>query len=230
MQLLRWAIVPYVLAVSLSLAGCSGSSINPDDPADLYKDAQAEIEAEHYQIALDKLRVIKNKFPYSKYSVDAELRIADVLMLQETYLEAAQSYETFRDLHPKHERADYAIFRAGKAYYLDTPDLVARDMTSGHKALETLSEYLSRYPNSKDAPEAKKLSDDIRNRIASKELYVADFYEKRESPDSARGRYQKIVEQYPGTESAKQAKEKLAKLPAPAPRKSDESPTTGAAE
>ena len=62
---------------------------------------------------IDKLKIIKNKYPYSKYALDASLRLADVYFLQESYTEAALAYESFRDLHPKHEKVPYAMFRIG---------------------------------------------------------------------------------------------------------------------
>src|SRR6476619_147606 len=110
-----------VMNAASSLPGCSGKAIDENDPAALYKDAEDDIKNDHYQIAIDKLRSIRNKFPYSKYAVDAQLRLADVYFLQEDFAEAAAAYETFRDLHPKHEKTSYAMFRIGKSYYKDSP-------------------------------------------------------------------------------------------------------------
>src|SRR6478736_2451275 len=90
-------------SIPVLFTGCAGKGVSEEDPASLYADAEEDIKSDHYQIAIDKLRIIKNKFPYSKYAIDSQLRIADVLFMQEAYGEAAVSYETFRDLHPKHE-------------------------------------------------------------------------------------------------------------------------------
>src|SRR5689334_8254387 len=108
-QLLKCASLIFVFILMSS--GCSSSKIDPNDPALLFRDAQEEIESEHYLLALEKLRSIRNKFPYSKYAVDAQLRIADVYYLQELYAEAAGSSESFKDLHPTHEKAHYASYR-----------------------------------------------------------------------------------------------------------------------
>src|SRR4051812_10683656 len=80
-----------VLSMGLILlaTGCSSTQVNEHDPESLFKDAEEEVASEHYQIALEKLRSLKNKFPYSKYAPDAQLRIADVYFLQESYTEAA---------------------------------------------------------------------------------------------------------------------------------------------
>jgi outer membrane protein assembly factor BamD len=194
------------------MTGCAGRAVDESDPGSLYQDAEEEIKSDHYQLAIEKLRTIKNKFPYSKYSVDAQLRIADVLFLQESYAEAAASYETFRDLHPKHEKTPYAMFRVAKSYFNDMPGAVSRDMTPGQKALDAYNEFLKRFPSAPEAAEAQADVAKTRQALAEKELYIADFYNKRDFPDSAKPRYDKVVSLYPETEAAKKAKEKSADL------------------
>ena len=212
----RW--VGILLAMALIntaptfLTGCAGKTVNEGDPASLYQDAEDEIKSDHYQIAVEKLRTIKNKFPYSKYALDAQLRIADVLFMQESYAEAAASYETFRDLHPKHEKVGYAMFRVAKAYYNDIPNPTSRDLTPAQKALEAYNEFLRRFPAAPEATEARQDVAVTRNVLAEKELYIGDFYYKRDFPESAKPRYEKVVTIYPDTVAAKQAREKIAKI------------------
>lgn len=194
------------------VSGCSGKKIDESDPAALYQDAEDEIKDDHYQIAIDKLRVVKNKFPYSKFSVQAHLRIADVLFLQSSYTEAAVQYESFRDLHPKHEKVPYATFRIGKSYFNEIPSPLARDLTPAQKSLEAYTDLLRRFPDVQEAKEAKTDVTQVRKLLAQKELYIANFYFKRDYYDSARPRYKKIVEQFPETESAQEAEEKLKKI------------------
>ncbi len=206
---------PFLALIIVSLIyqlGCSSAQVNDNDPSSLFKEAEEEVQSDHYQLAIDKLRIIKNKFPYSKFAVDAQLKIADVFFLQESYAEAAASYETFRELHPKHEKAAYSMFRAGKSYYNDIPGNVARDLTTAHKALDSYGDFLRRFPSSTDAPAAQKDVVDIRRLLAEKELYIGDFYFVRNFYDSAKPRYKKIIELYSETEAAKKALEKLKKI------------------
>jgi outer membrane protein assembly factor BamD len=213
--------------LGLSMAGCAGKSIDASDPAQLYEDAEDEIKSDHYQVAIDKLRTIKNKFPYSKYSLDAQLKIADVLFLQESYAEAAASYETFRDLHPRHEKVAYAMYRAGKSYFLDIPDPISRDLAPAQRSVDAYSEFLKRFPTAPEADEARKDLASARKTLAEKELYIGEFYRKRDFPASAKPRYQKIITLYSDTPVVKEAQERLAQVekelvknpvkPAPAP-------------
>jgi outer membrane protein assembly factor BamD len=207
--------LPLILLLGLLptiLSGCAGATIDESDPAALYQDAEEEIKSDHYQLALDKLKAIKNKFPYAKQAVDAQLRIADVLYLQESFAEAAAAYESFRDLHPKHEKVGYAMFRTGKSYFNDMPGAVSRDMTSAQKALDSYNEFLQRFPKAPEAPEAQNDVALIRKGLAEKELYIGDFYLKRDFPDSARPRYEKVVAMFPETDAARQAREKLERI------------------
>ena len=190
----------------LTLSGCSSKPVDESDPAQLYQDAEEEIKSDHYQIAIEKLRVIKNKFPYSKYSLDAQLRIADVLFLQEAYAEAAAAYETFRDLHPKHEKVAYAMFRAGESYFMDIPDPISRDMTPAQKSLDAFNEYLRRFPNGRKFRKGRKDLATAERLLAEKELYIGDFYMKRNFLDSAKPRFEKIISLYPNTPTAKDAR------------------------
>jgi outer membrane protein assembly factor BamD len=214
----RNTLVLLFLAFLGLAAGCAGKDVDESDPAALMKEAEEEIENDHFQLAVDKLRAVKNKFPYSKYAVDAQLRIADVYFLQESFAEAALAYESFRDLHPKHEKTAYAMFRIAKSYQNDMPGTVARDMTSGYRALEAYNEFAKRFPAAPEAEDARRQAADVRRVLAEKELYVAEFYFKRDDPYAAKGRFAKIVELYPETDSARIARERLAAIGNP-PRK-----------
>jgi outer membrane protein assembly factor BamD len=198
--------------LQVSHFGCSGKSVEDGDPSELYKEAEEDISSDHYQLAVDKLKVIKNKYPYSKFALDASLRLADVYFLQESFTEAALAYESFRDLHPKHERVPYAMFRVGKSYYNDIPSAVSRDLTPATKAQDAYNDFLRRFPNDPNAPEARKDWADIRRQLAEKELYIANFYYKRHFYDSAKNRFEKLLQLYSDTPTAEEAKDKLAKI------------------
>jgi outer membrane protein assembly factor BamD len=192
-----------------ALSSCSGKQVDPTDPASLFQEAEEEIKSDHYLIALERLRAIKNKFPYSNYSVEAQLRIADVYFLQESYPEAAASYESFRELHPKHEKVPYAMFQAAKSYFNDIPGKVARDLGAGQRALLAYQEFLAKFPND---PLVKGAREDIattRNLLAEKEMDIGDFYSREKHYDSAISRYKKAISLYPDTPAAKQAEARL---------------------
>jgi outer membrane protein assembly factor BamD len=201
-----------VALLALALAGCATGEVNEADPGALYSDAEEEIKNDHYQLAVDKLRVVRNKFPYSKFAVDALLRIADVYFLQESFEEAAVGYEAFRDLYPKHEKTPYAMFRVGKSYFSDIPSPVARDQSAGVRSLDAYNEFLRRYPKAAEADEARKDVAEIRRFLAEKEFYIAEFYYKRKFYAAAKARLEKMIQGYSDTPTVERAKTMLAAI------------------
>jgi outer membrane protein assembly factor BamD len=197
------------LTAALWVSACSSSKTVEEDPAAIYEDAESEIKGDRYQLAIEKLRMLKSKFPYSRYAAEAQLRIADVYYLQELFQEAALAYEAFRDLHPKHEKASYALFRIGEAYQADMPGNVARDLSSGKRAVEAYEDFLKQYPKDERVPNAKEQLGVVRTRLAQKELAIGNFYFRESQYDSAKGRYEKILKSYPETDSATEAQDKL---------------------
>ncbi len=208
------ALTAFLLFTSASVfTGCSSKSVNESDPKSMYEDADQDIGNDRYLLALDKLRVIKSKFSYSTYGALAQLRIADVYFLQESFPEAASAYETFVELYPKNLKAAYALFRAGESYFKDIPANTARDLRSADSTISTFNQYLKKFPGGEYTKQAIDMKTQAYNKLAEKEYQVGEFYVRREKPDSAKIRFQKIIDQFPDSSWAPKAKEALDKLP-----------------
>jgi outer membrane protein assembly factor BamD len=198
------------LAVVLcGAAACSSTSKEHDNAEALYKDAEDDLQADRYIMAHEKFGKLRSKYPYSKFAILATLRNADTYFKEESYFEAAAAYQTFRDLHPNHEKAAYALFMVGESYFLDTPTQIARDLTSAGRAISSFQEYLKRFPFDENAQKAKDRIAAARDVLAEKELYVGNFYYKRDLPLSAKGRYERILNLYGDSKFATEAKTKL---------------------
>lgn len=201
------------LGFSLVLySGCSSKKVNESDPKEMFEDAEADVKNDRYLLALDKLRVVKSKFAYTSYGALAQLKIADVYFLQESYPEAASAFETFIELYPKHEKASYALYKAGESQFLDIPSNIARDLKSAESAILTLDLYSKKYPTGEYLQKALEMRQLAYDRLAEKELSIAEFYIKRKKPDSARLRLNKILDQFNRSSSAEKAKELLKSL------------------
>ena len=199
------------LALLAFLGSCSSAPINESDPESMYKDAEADIQSDRYQIAIEKLQLVKNKFPYSRFSALAQLRLGDVYFLQDQFLEAATAYELFRDLHPRHERIPYAMYRVGESYLNDVPSNIQRDIASARNAETAFQQFITRFPADAQAPEAKNQLQRARNIQAEKEYLIGMFYTRRSKWKAASGRFEHITRDYPDTPSFKGAQEQLAR-------------------
>jgi outer membrane protein assembly factor BamD len=204
-----WKQPFFALILSALLVSCVGKQVNESDPKEMYEDAEIDIEGNRYLLALDKLRVVRSKFSYSNYGALAQLRIGDVYFLQDSFPEAAVAYEGFYELYPKHAKAPYALFRAGESHYNDIPSTTARDLKSAENAIQWLGTYLSRFPRGEYSDRARELRQKAYDKLAEKELDTAKFYMNRKKNPAARARLEKLLELYPGSAFADQARELL---------------------
>ncbi len=211
-------------AALVALAGCKTKHVSLT--GELKYGTTAE---ENYQAGLDLLKdksypeaekffdYVKTKYPFSKFAPLAELRIADGRYDQDLYAEAIEAYKQFIQLHPNHEEVDYAEFRQGLSHFKQAPSefvlfppAYEKDQRQLQRASEVLTKFLERHPGSKYAPEAKKILDEANARLAEHEWYVAEFYFKRKQWAGAAGRYEGLVDKYPGSRHEPEALMKLA--------------------
>jgi outer membrane protein assembly factor BamD len=211
-------------AAALALAGCKTKHLS--FTGELKYGANAE---ENYQAGMDLLQdktypeaekffdYVKTKYPFSKFAPLAELRIADSKFAQDNFTEAVEGYKQFVQLHPNHEDVDYAEFRQGLAHFKDAPSQFVlfppaheKDQRQLQRANEVLTKFLEKRPSSKYAPEAKKVLEQVKARLSEHEWYVAEFYFKRKRWAGAVGRYEALVDKYPGSSHEPEALMKLA--------------------
>ncbi|HEY3585920.1 MAG TPA: outer membrane protein assembly factor BamD, partial [Myxococcaceae bacterium] len=138
-------------------------------------------------------------------SRQAELRLADVSFERELWSEAADRYTAFVKLHPTHQKVDYAAYRAALSHYRDIPSdwfmlppSSEKDQTQVRAAWEALSDFTRTYTQSQYLEAAKKKQADIRDRLVRHEVYVADFYERRDRWSAAASRLETVLQKYPG--------------------------------
>ena len=150
---------------------------------------------------------IKSRFPYSKYAVLAELRLADAEFGAEQYIEAIDSYRLFIKFHPTHEMVanGYASFKIGEAYYKQLPGdfwmfppSFEKDQSSTEDAANELKSFLDKYPASPYLAKAKEILVKVGKRLADHEWYVARYYWDRGKPMGTVLRLRRLLEHYRG--------------------------------
>lgn len=188
------------------IAACSSDKPKGRTEAEiLFKEAQELIDSERYILATEKLNAIKTQHPYSFYATPAELLQADVLYLQESYVEAAAAYLLFRDFHPRHEKIPYVIFRIAESFYKQIPDTIDRDLEPAMESIKYYDEVRMKYPDSSYRPEAEKKIKHAQHMLRQKDEYIADFYFKTEQFAPARYWYLDILTNYQDTKTRNHA-------------------------
>ena len=188
----------YALVLLLSLSSCSSiEKIQGADKAETYYlRGEAYLKDGQYEQALEKFSLVKNKFPYSKYALDAELRIADTYYQKEDYLEAQKLYSLYSEFHPQDPKRDYAIFQSGMSYYSLLPSAIDRDMSYAKNALADFKSMMSLYPGSMYFKDVLDKYTELKMRLAEKEIYIGNFYRKRKAYDAAIARYKTVIDDY----------------------------------
>ena len=172
-----------------------------------YDKGVKELDAKDWIAASKYFGFIKSRFPYSKYAVLAELRLADAEFGADQYLEAIDSYRLFIKFHPTHEMVanGYATFRIGEAYFKQLPDdfwlfppSFEKDQSSTEDAANELKTFLDKYPDSPFRAKAKEILVKVGRRLADNEWYVARYYWDRGKPMGTVIRLRRLLERYRG--------------------------------
>jgi len=203
-----------VLLVSY-LAGCSSlPSIslpwsetalesNPTAEA-LLEHGKKDIENKYYARAIVKFEKIRDEFPFSSQTIDAELQIAEAHYLNKQYAEAAVGFKDFLELHPTNENIPFVIYRQGLVHF-DQVTTIDRDQKNIETAKGYFETLIKVHPKSPYAAGAKEKLAKCREYLAEREFYVASFYLKEEKYPAARERFENIVRRYRNTPTAVKA-------------------------
>ena len=192
---MNFRVVLPLLALSLSacasfgtFAGQEGGEVTfaADAEQNMAKGDEA-MNAKNYAEAASYFEFVKTKYPYLELAKTAELRLADADFERERFAEARDRYQNFGRLHPTHPRVDYAAFRAALTHYKEIPSdffllppASEKDQVEVRNAASAMTDFLHNFPNSEHLAEAKKVLDEVRLRLAEHEMYVADFYARRD--------------------------------------------------
>lgn len=187
-----------ILAISFLNACSSSEKIDTSTAKGAYELGEKYRKDERFEEAIAQFSDAKNKFPYSRYATLAELAIADIHYEREAFIEAQNAYQVFKELHPKHEKIDYATFRLGMSYFNQLPDTIDRDLSLANQATLYFDEVIESYPNSEYAAPAKENKIKALKMLAEKEMYIAHFYFIRDKYDSALGRYEDLLRRHAG--------------------------------
>lgn len=180
------------------IAGCSSTpELDTNSAEGGYKLAEKFENDERYEEALAQYTTVKNKFPYSKLAVEAELRIAEIHFKREEFVEAQSAYQTFKELHPGYPKIDYVTYRLALSFFNQLPSTIDRDLSVAERAILYFDEVLQTYAASPYAKDAAEHKNKALKMLAEKEYYIGNFYLIREYWESALGRFEALLQKYP---------------------------------
>jgi outer membrane protein assembly factor BamD len=204
----RYAIVRIVLAAILllfllngcsffhSLLGIESGGEEEENAGELMSQGTEDLNRGRYKDAVDSFQKVKDRFPYSKYAITAELRMADALYMQEQYELAYAAYDEFEKLHPKYKDIPYVVYQKGMCNF---GQIVSAEREQSHtlKARDEFERLIKRFPRDEYANKARKNLRECLISLANHELFVANFYYSQGKYRAALGRYTYIINHYP---------------------------------
>lgn len=200
-----------MIAPVVCLSGCS--SLLPEHQEELATELAAKgVEAYqegHYREAIQHFEKLKDWYPFDKYAILAELKIADAHYQLKEYDEAIFAYEKFEKLHPKNHAIPYVIHQIGLCFF-EQIDTIDRDQTHARKAASVFQRLIHQFPDDEHALQARQELKTCFKTIAGHELYVGIFYYKAEYYKAALSRLNELLINYPDVGCHQKALEYIA--------------------
>ncbi|MDM8525964.1 outer membrane protein assembly factor BamD [Desulfococcaceae bacterium HSG8] len=178
-------------------SGCSWFETKKEKSAEeLASEGMEAFAKEKYRKATEAFEKLKSWYPFSKFAILAELKIADSHYYMEEYEEAVVAYGEFENLHPRNEAIPYVIYQIGLCYF-EQLESIDRDQTSTRKALDTFNRLIRQFPGDAYALKAGEHVRKCKENLAEHEFYVGQFYYKTKNYKAALKRFEVILSDYP---------------------------------
>ncbi len=178
----------------------------PDIPEDqLYTQSIEALQTGNYALAVDKLELMEARYPFGQYSQQAQLELIFAYYKNDEPDAAIVSAQRFIRLNPTHENIDYAYYLQGLAAFEQTSgwiekylpiDQNQRDPGSALESFDAFATLVGRYPDSQYAQDANKRMLFLKNRLATHEVQVAQYYMERGAYVAAANRGRYVVENF----------------------------------
>jgi len=173
-----------------------GGSETEKNAQQLAFDGMQKMKDKDYGDAVKDFQQLKERYPYSKYAILADLKLGDAYYFDKKYTDAAIAYEEFVRLHPRNEVVPYVLYQIGMCHFLSF-STIDRDQEETRVAMESFQRVIQAYPNSEYGRRAKKQLFECQKRIVAHEFYVGEFYYNQAKYKPAQDRLVNISNNYP---------------------------------
>src|SRR5215831_13807477 len=209
MSKIGWSCAVLVLV----LAGCGLLPEVKDETANwtaekLYDEAHSMMVTGNYTRAVKLFDTLEGRFPYGRHAQQAILEGAySNYRLGETAA-AVAACDRFIRTYPNNANVDYAYYLKGLVNfredqglfgYVVEQDLSERDPKLTRESFNAFKELISRFPESKYAPDSAARMQYLTNALSSYEVHVATYYYTRGAYVAAVNRAQASLTNYPQT-------------------------------
>ena len=215
----RLFVVALLALAALLVAGCSGTEEKRDETVGwsankLYSEAKDAMGNRDWTKAIKYLEKLEARFPYGRFAQQAQLETAYCYYKENERASAVAAADRFIKLHPNHPNVDYAYYLKGLVNFnedsglfaqFSNQDMTERDPKGARDAFASFKDLVTRFPESKYAPDAAARMKYLVNALAMNEVHVARYYMKRSGYVAAANRAQSVVQNYPQAPAVEEA-------------------------
>ncbi|QHJ00763.1 outer membrane protein assembly factor BamD [Xylophilus rhododendri] len=221
MRQVKLSLVPtagFMLVAAALLSGCGTTSVDDQtagwSPNKIYSEAKDEASSANYDKAVPLYEKLEGRAAGTPLAQQAELEKAYAQYKATQSVQAIATLDRFIRLHPASPALDYAFYLKGLANFNDDlglfsfisrQDLSERDQKAAKDSFESFNQLVTRFPESKYAPDARQRMTYIVNSLAQYEVHVARYYYSRGAYVAAINRAQNAISGYTGVPATEEA-------------------------
>lgn len=206
-----------LLACGALLNGCSSTPKDPTtgwSPNKIYAEAKDELNTGAYDKAVPLFEKLEGRAAGTPLAQQAQIDKAYAHYKAGEPALAIATLDRFMKLHPASPAIDYALYLKGIINFNDDlgmfsgltrQDLAERDQKAAKDSFESFKELVTRFPDSRYAPDASSRMNYIVNSLAQSEVHVARYYFQRGAYLAAINRAQTAVRDYSGVPAQEEA-------------------------
>jgi outer membrane protein assembly factor BamD len=197
-----------VLALAALLSACSSKPVDPTSnwsPNRIHAESKDEMNSGAYEKAIPLLERLEGRAAGTPLAQQAQLDKAYAQFKDGQKVEATATLDRFMRLHPASPAIDYALYmkgiinfneELGLFSFMSRQDLSERDQLAAKQAFESFNELVTRFPDSRYAPDVRARMRYTVNALAQYEVHVARYYYTRGAYVAAVNRAQQAIADY----------------------------------
>jgi len=195
-------------ALLLALGACGrNDNILEIGAQQLYDDAARMLRANNFAGAVLNLQNLMIRYPFAPVSRQAQLDLIYAYYRARQPDQAIDVAETFIRENPRLPEVAYCLYMLGLIYFDKEPnvleslfriDISRRPPKETYLAFDSFQDLVRQFPDSDYVEDARQRMIFLRNRLATYENHVAQYYMRRGAYVAAINRAKYALEHYPG--------------------------------
>lgn len=165
-------------------------------------------------LAIEVFQKIVTAAPYGAFGDKAQFNLGIAYQKSGQLDNSTEAFQALIDQYPQSSLLQQARLQMTQVSYAKSSGQ-SRDQSALDEAARQAQSYLKRYPDSKEAEEAEKITREVDELNAEKNYRIGLYYEKENYLESALIYYRDTTKRYPNTNWGQKAAEKLHSLQEP---------------